>query len=144
MPTSEPGPHHHEAGAYSTFARNEEEARDGISLREAFVRLLVLVWQDNDPDEVEVMWRQLAESPGPFTTDALDVLDAVLADPPKDLSELISSQGWVPQVRDGADGRTRPRTQTEAVRWLAESRDRLLAIHEQVHPGAGGVQPGTQ
>lgn len=121
---------------YATFAKNAEEERDGITLREAYIRLLVLLWQDNEPAEVESMWRTLARSPGSFTADALDVLAAVIADPPADLVDLQKTHGWVSDYHEGAGGELRRRTQAEALAALAETRDRLQSIHDAEHPSA--------
>ena len=127
--------------AYAAFARNAEEAANGITTREAFIRLLVLLWQDNEPEEVEAMWRTLARNPGPFTTEALAVLDATIADPPADLVALRRTHGWVPDHQPGPDGQLRPVTHDEAVAWLQEMRARLQAIHDAEHPAPDPPRP---
>jgi hypothetical protein len=119
---------------YATFAQDAEEERQGITLRDAFIRLLVLLWQDNEPDEVLALWRTLAQRPGPFTTDALAVLDAVIADPPEDLVELRRTHGWLPGHDAGPSGEGAPYTHGDAVAWLEEMRSQLQAIHDAEHP----------
>jgi len=119
---------------YASLAETPEEARDGLSLRDAFIRLLVIVWQDNEPDQVESLWRTLAGRPGPMTDDSLEVLDGIIASPPDDLVELVRVHGWVPLVHDEPDGSSRSFTRDEAVAWLAEMRDRLAAIRAEQRP----------
>jgi hypothetical protein len=120
---------------YSSLAQTPEEARDGLSLRDAFIRLLVLVWQDNEPDQAESLWRTLAGRPGPMADEAIAVLDGIIAAPPDDLVELIRVHGWVPLVHHEEDGSSRSFSQEEAVAWLTETRDRLAAIRAEERPG---------
>jgi hypothetical protein len=131
---------------YASLAQTPEEERAGLSLRQAFVRLLVLVWQDNDPEQVESMWRTLAGRPGPFADEAVEVLDAVIAQPPDDLVELIRTHGWVPLTRREPDGPSSSFTRDEATAWLAQVRDRLAAIREDERPepdGGAAGRPGA-
>ena len=119
---------------YASLAQTPEEARDGLSLRDAFIRLLVLVWQDNEPDQAESLWRTLAGRPGPMADEAIAVLDGIIIEPPDDLVELIRAHGWVPLVHHEADGSSLSFTTDEAVAWLTEMRDRLAAIRAELRP----------
>ncbi|MCU4186214.1 hypothetical protein K6U06_17745 [Acidiferrimicrobium sp. IK] len=122
---------------YASLAQNPEEEQHGITLREAFTRALVLLWQDNDDDQLESIWRTLAARPGPFADEVIEVLGAVVAEPPDDLVELIRTHGWVPLIHEEAGAAERVYTQAEAVAWLIRARDRLAAIRTAERPAAG-------
>jgi hypothetical protein len=121
-------------GKYTSFAKNAAQERDGVPLRDAFIELLVLLWQDNDPDQVDALWLMMAQRPNSFTADALDVLAAIADNPPDDLLDLLRTHGWISLYHQNADGSQTRYTIEEAVDWLRSTYDRFKAVHEAEHP----------
>lgn len=121
-------------GRYTSFAKNAAQERDGVPLRDAFSELLVLLWQDNEPDQVDALWLTMAQRPNSFTADALDVLAAIANDPPDDLLDLLRTHGWISLYHQNADDSQTRYTIEEAVDWLRTTHERFKAVHEAEHP----------
>ena len=105
---------------------------------ERFGELLTSIVSDNTEDEAVALWRHLATlSPANARAD-LEALDAVLADPPGNLTERMTARG----IRLTRVGETEvvPYEEAERLEWLRVLAERLRARTALKRSGAG-IEP---
>ena len=97
-----------------------------------FVQFLSDIWKDNTPAEAESLWRIKAEHYPWYADDALFCVNAVLAEPPVDLVELMQRDGWLMLTHElEPDGIERPFSFAEHVEFLQNMSDQFRTIYDE-------------
>jgi hypothetical protein len=87
---------------------------------DTLVSVLQAFWRHSeDDDEIRDGWRDYARRYDDQVDRILAGLEAVAADPPDDLREIISEEGWRPLYHD-ADTAPRPYSVADSADWLRE------------------------
>ncbi|MDX6554787.1 MAG: hypothetical protein QOD86_982 [Miltoncostaeaceae bacterium] len=88
--------------------------------RTTLVTVLNQFWRHSDDDaQLRARWADYARRYDDQVDRFLAGLEAVAADPPDDLREVISEEGWRPLYHD-ADTVPRPYSVAESAAWLRE------------------------
>jgi hypothetical protein len=100
-----------------------------------FRDFLSQIWVDNTEEEAEAIWRRRVELNPWWSEQALQSVDAVLADPPPDLREQLQEHGWISLYHHVDRDTVRPYSQAETVEWLRGVAERFRAIYERANAG---------
>lgn len=98
--------------------------------RERFRALLTALFVDNTVDEALAEWRYRAEHVAHDVERDLALLDAILADPPADLVELMENDGWIHLLHRPDTHTVIPYSRDEHVAWLRDVTERMRSIYE--------------
>jgi hypothetical protein len=98
--------------------------------------LLRATWRDNTAEEAEALWRRYVEQSQPWAAAALASLDAVLADPPANLGEIMQEEGWIMLSHEPDAETVIPYTHEENLAWLRRMTAEYKQTYQDIH-GAG-------
>lgn len=107
--------------------------------REQFRGLLVELFVDNTEEEAFALWRRKVDNHPQRARESLAVLDAIVAEPPSDLVELMEHDGWIHLLHRPDEDTLTPYSYDEHVEWLRDLAARFRAAYE-AHAAA---QPPT-
>lgn len=96
---------------------------------EFFKEFLREIWMDNSPEEALAQWRVKVEQFPWYATDALTCLDAIIADPPSNLVEIMQQDGWIMLYHESAT-EVQPYTFEEYLEWLRQMRDEFQMVYD--------------
>lgn len=92
---------------------------------------LAEMWADNTAEEAEVLWkRRVARTPA-YAAEALAALDAVLAQPPANLRDILVADGQIPLFHRPDNATITPYTFEETLAWLRTMTARFRALYEE-------------
>ena len=100
----------------------------GDTVRERFRALIRALFADNTEEEALALWRYDVENRPQQARETLAVLDAILADPPPDLVELMENDGWIHLVHRPDEWTATPYSHDEYVAWLRDITARMRAV----------------
>ena len=100
-----------------------------IAPLEFFKEFLSDIWMDNTEEEAFQQWRVKVEHYPWYADDALYCLDAVIANPPDNLVEIMQQHGWIMLYHESEDS-VEPYAFDEYLEWLKQMRDRFRAIYD--------------
>jgi hypothetical protein len=98
---------------------------------ERFRTFLQMVWMDNTADEAMEQWRQRVRN---FPAEAgrdLDCLDAIVADPPSDVVQMLNDDGWVILSHEPDPETVVDRSRDEYVDWVRATAARFRDVYER-------------
>jgi hypothetical protein len=108
-----------------------ESARRRAAPLDFFAQFLSDIWKGSTPEEAGYLWRVKVEHYPWYADDALYCLNAVLADPPDNLLDIMREHGWLALEHEmDAQGVERPYSFGEVVDWLRNMRDEYRAVYE--------------
>jgi hypothetical protein len=90
-----------------------------------FRAFLEQVFMDNTEDEAMTLWRYRVEVSPELAQADLEAIEAIVADPPADLSAILAEHGWIHLHHRPDDETVIPYSQDEAVEWLRALAERL-------------------
>jgi hypothetical protein len=96
---------------------------------EFFKNFLQRIWMDNTEEEALFQWKQLVKGSPSYVEDALYCIDAVIANPPENLVEILENEGWLILYYNDDQPDERPYTDEEYYEWLKQMRDEFRAIY---------------
>lgn len=115
-----------------------ESARRRAAPLDFFCVFLRDIWLDNTPEEALRQWQNIVAHFPWYADDALYCLNAVIAQPPPNLEDILSECGWIelvhpPKSDDNDNGQqgqseVRPYTFDELVEWLVQLREQYQAV----------------
>ena len=109
-----------------------ESARRRAAPLSFFAQFLSDIWKGSTPEEADYSWRVKVEHYPWYADDALYCLNAVLADPPDDLLDIMREHGWLSLEHEmDAQGVERPYSFDDVVDWLRDMRDRYRTVYEE-------------
>ena len=97
---------------------------------ETFIDFLRAIWMDNTDEEALFQWKKSVDQSPLYAEDALYCIDAVIANPPENLVEIMENQGWIILSRNYDQPDERPYTDEEYYEWLKQMRDEFRAIYD--------------
>ena len=88
------------------------------------------IWIDNTEEEARQAWEQRATLAPAFTTDMLACLDAVIANPPPHLADVLRERAELHLSHD--DDNATPYTDQETLDWLKQVEYEFRQVVERV------------
>jgi hypothetical protein len=121
--------------------RDSQDEQGGNSPVEAFCKFLEDTWSDNDDETAFAIWKLKVSQNTHYALDALETLDAIMANPPDGLARLMRTCGWIYLEHPAKDENSPaiPYSDQEYLEWLKEANRRLIAIYTENKP-----QPQTR
>jgi hypothetical protein len=98
---------------------------------ETFTELLRAIWMDNTDEEALFQWKTTVEQSPLYAKDALYCIDAVIANPPENLVEILENEGWLILSYNYDQPDERPYTDEEYYEWLKQMRDEFRAVYNK-------------
>ena len=94
-----------------------------------FCEFLESIFQDNTEDEALELWeRQVKQAPW-LAKEALESLEAIIANPPANLIELMQEHGWIGLYHKPSRATIIPFSFAEQLGWLKEMTARFRAVY---------------
>ena len=97
---------------------------------EFFQQFLCDIWMDNTEEEAMDQWEVKVKQGPWYAEDALYCMDAVIANPPENLVEILENEGWIILYHNCDQPDERPYTDEEHYEWLKQMRDEFRAIYD--------------
>lgn len=99
---------------------------------EGFREFLRAIWMDNTEEEALRQWQVKVDQFPWWADDALFSLDWVIANPPKNLVDLMQEHGWLLLHHEpDSSGDEREYSREEYLGWLKEMTERFRRIYEK-------------
>jgi hypothetical protein len=98
-----------------------------------FIDFLERIWMDNTEEEALFQWKQIVEDSSWHADDYLYCIDAVIANPPENLVEIMEDRGWLILSHNYDQPDERPYTDEEYYEWLKQMRDEFRAIYNKAN-----------
>src|SRR5437868_6386122 len=88
----------------------------------SFCKFLEDTWADNDDETAFAIWKLKVSQTTNYAPDALETLDAIIANPPDDLARLMRRCGWIDLEHPAKDENSQavPYNDQEYLEWLKE------------------------
>jgi hypothetical protein len=98
-----------------------------------FVDFLERIWMDNTEEEALFQWQRMVKNFPLYARDYLYCIDAVIANPPENLVEIMEDRGWLILSYNYDQPDERPYTDEEYYEWLKQMRDEFRAIYNKAN-----------
>ncbi len=95
-----------------------------------FIEFLEAIWMDNTEEEAIYQWEVKVKHFPWYASDALYCIEAVIANPPNDLIDILENHGWI-GLYDETPDEIKPYSFDETLNWLKKMHDKFRRVYEK-------------
>ncbi len=121
--------------AYDTAAISRKNRAEPLKL---FITFLEKFWRDNLEQEAIGLWKNQIHMAPWYAEDVLYALDAVIADPPANLVQLMQEHGWIMLPHDPGASTLVRRYHQQYLAWLQATAENFKRVFEETRPAPSG------